>query len=266
MDAKTGQDKFKQADALFRQGHYEAALKVLSELNVAFPNTKNVMYPATLCLEKLGRIEEAKQLCYVMIRQFDCQKARELLNHLEVAPRIAKQHAAPVSVDLIMPERTKPAPPAAARSNKNLYIIIAAIAGVLLVLSLPLLLSKGATAPAAAGNAEPTGLFFPVIAVILFFYVFSCYLMMRICINAGSEPGILIWVPILQVVPIMRAADMSFWWILAIFIPFIGGILFSGVLWVKLCQACNKPAWMGIFIFIPILNLFLMLHLAFSKS
>lgn len=265
MDAQTAQQKFTRSDELYRQGQYEEALILLSELNSVFPNTKNVMYPAALCMEKLGRIEEAKLLCHGMIRQFDYQKARELLNHLEVAPRIAMPPAE-ASVNLERPPhvRAMPGEMPEEGSRKNLYIIIGAIVAAVALLGLPLLLHKGET-PAVSMESALSGFFIVLIAIAFLCYLLGCYLMKRICENAGSDPGALIWVPVLQILPIMKAADMNLVWLLVVFVPFVGGILFTGVLWIKLCQACNKPAWLGILAFVPVANIFLILYLAFSS-
>lgn len=78
MDAQESTYKFKKADQYFREGHYEAALELLSELNRAHPNAKNVLYPAAMCLEKLGRAEEALPICEQLIRQFQDPRAQEL--------------------------------------------------------------------------------------------------------------------------------------------------------------------------------------------
>lgn len=78
MDARESKERFKRADDLFRQGEYLQALHQLSALNQAYPNTKNVMYPAALCLEKLGRYEDALPLCEQLIAQFQDPRAQEL--------------------------------------------------------------------------------------------------------------------------------------------------------------------------------------------
>ena len=265
MDATTAKEKFTLADQLYRQGHYEEALAVLSELNKEFPNTKNVMYPAALCMEKLGRIEEAKMLCHSLIRSFDSQKARELLNYLEVAPRVAVQ-TVPVPEAMVAPPvmTGKTAPVPSSGSNRNLYIIIGVVLGVALLVGLPFIFGRPETPSSGAPSSTENTVVFLVVLFGIGIYTVFCYLMKCICENAGSEPGALIWVAILQIIPTMRAADMSFWWLVAIFIPFVGGIIFTGVLWVKLCQACNKPAWLGILALLPLLNLGLIFYLAFS--
>jgi tetratricopeptide (TPR) repeat protein len=247
VDSEQAQQKFKQADMLFKQGQFDQALDILSELNQAFPNTKNIMYPAALCMEKLGRIEEAKHLCHSMIRQFDSEKARELLNQLEVAPRIAVQVDTGSESDLddLFALKTQGAPPAPATSpdgsKRNLYIIIGVVAVVAVLAILPFVMGKAGineTTPegtitvhdgetvtigedgavnvtSSTGESAPVSLgeqnmqqFEQLMNKILGyallagigFYLLGCYLMLRICRNAGSDPGFLIWVPVVQLI------------------------------------------------------------------
>jgi len=82
LEARESKEKFKRADELFRQGEYLQALHQLSALNQAFPNTKNVMFPAALCLEKLGRYEDALPLCDQLIAQFQDPRAQELKDRI----------------------------------------------------------------------------------------------------------------------------------------------------------------------------------------
>src|SRR6267378_1299188 len=44
---------------------------------------------------------------------------------------------------------------------------------------------------------------------ILLIHLLFCYCCLLICQKAGQEPGMLIWLPILQVFPLLRAARMS---------------------------------------------------------
>lgn len=83
MDAQESQEKFKQADTLFKAGNYQEALDILAGLNRAFPNAKNILYPAAMCLEKLGRHEEALPLCNQLIRDFQDPRAEKLKAKIE---------------------------------------------------------------------------------------------------------------------------------------------------------------------------------------
>jgi tetratricopeptide (TPR) repeat protein len=63
VDARTAESHFKQADSLYRDGRYDEALDRLIELDEAFPNTPNVLFPLARCLRRLGRIEESLAIC-----------------------------------------------------------------------------------------------------------------------------------------------------------------------------------------------------------
>jgi len=231
-------------------------------LNQEFPNQKNIMYAAALCMEKIGSVDEAKMLCRHMIRNFDSQKARELLNYLEVAPRIAVK----TGDDAAFPnepagaQRARPGMPPREASGGNAYIIIGIVAATLLAVILPFMMMPSGDVDAS----DLTGFLVVLLLSGITLHVVFSYVLKRICENADSEPGILIWIPILQIFPMLRAAQMSYFWLLMLFVPFVGGLVFSLVLWVKLSQACDKPAWLVILLLVPGLNIGVLLYLAFS--
>jgi len=94
-------------------------------------------------------------------------------------------------------------------------------------------------------------------------YVFACYCMKLICEKSGSEAGVLVWIPILQVIPMLKAAKMNPLWIIGLLVPLLN-IIVAVVLWVKLCEARGKASWLGVLSLVPIANLGLILYLAFS--
>ena len=96
-------------------------------------------------------------------------------------------------------------------------------------------------------------------------YLFFCYCCLLICQKAGHKPGIWIWIPIIQVIPMLRAAGMSGWNFILLLLPIIGTIV--GIIWsFKICQARKKGAWLGLFLLLPITNLLTFLYLAFADS
>lgn len=122
MDAQQAQAKFTQADVLFKQGRPQDALALLAELEAAFPNTKNILYPKALCLEKLGRLAEAEQVCDVLIQRFQDARAQALKTQLHAAasgaPAIPGLDA--LDFDFMKPPVTAyAAPPAAAAGARG---------------------------------------------------------------------------------------------------------------------------------------------------
>lgn len=93
-------------------------------------------------------------------------------------------------------------------------------------------------------------------------YLFFCFCGKKICEKCGVQPGILIWIPIVQLVPLLQAGGLPVWMIILFFIPIVGFIM-SIYMWAKICTARGKGVLVTIgvvllpFIFIP--------YLAFSE-
>ena len=110
----------------------------------------------------------------------------------------------------------------------------------------------------------------PATAVILlgsvaFIYLFACFCLMLICKKTGNEPGVLIWLPLLQIFPMLRAAGMSGAWFLAYLIP--GLNILAHIVWCfKITSARKKSPLIAIMLLLPITNLFAFLYLALSNG
>ena len=124
--------------------------------------------------------------------------------------------------------------------------------------------SKPPPALAALGLTGPR-LIAAVLGVGLLFHLFGSYCWMLICRKTGNPGGILVWVPGLQIFPVLRAAGMSAWWVLAYFVPLLNLIAYI-LLCFKLANARGKSAWVGLFLLLPITSLFAFLYLAFSNG
>ena len=97
------------------------------------------------------------------------------------------------------------------------------------------------------------------------FYLAFCYCLKLICLKAGHAPGALIWFPLLQTIPMFRAARMSAGWLLACLIP--GLNLVAQILWsFKIVKARGKSVWVAIALLFPVTALFAFLYLAFSRA
>ena len=108
---------------------------------------------------------------------------------------------------------------------------------------------------------------YPVLGIALLIYLglhlFYSYCCLLICRKAGHPPGILVWLPCLKLFPMLRAAGMSFWWLLALLVPVLN--LGPLILWpLKIAKARGKSAWIGLLLLVPVINLFAFLYLAFS--
>jgi len=95
-------------------------------------------------------------------------------------------------------------------------------------------------------------------------YVFFCFCYKRICEKCAVTPGVLIWIPIAQLVPLLQVAKMPVWMIILLLIPLVNIVVFL-MMWVKICQARGKSGWLVILLFIPIANIIFIPYLAFSE-
>jgi hypothetical protein len=101
--------------------------------------------------------------------------------------------------------------------------------------------------------------------LVLALYFLHCYCLMLICRKTGNEPGVLVWLPVLQLFPMLRAASMSSWWFIAFFIPVLN--LVGHVLWcVKIVEARSKTIPLLILLLLPVTSFFAVLYLAFSEG
>jgi hypothetical protein len=123
---------------------------------------------------------------------------------------------------------------------------------------------KSAARLSAMGLGGST-LILAVLGIVLPIYLFHCYCLMLICRKTGTPPGPLIWVPVVQLLPLFRAAGMSGWWILGYFVP--GLNIVTGVLWCfNITKARGKSVWVAVLLLLPLTSLFAFLYLAFSDG
>lgn len=104
-----------------------------------------------------------------------------------------------------------------------------------------------------------------LIAIVVIAYLLYCACLKLICQNAGSKAGPMIWFPVLQMFPLLRAAKMSAWWFVAFLIPLVGVV--AHIVWcVKICKACGKSALVIVLLILPGTNVLAFLYLALSKG
>jgi hypothetical protein len=102
-----------------------------------------------------------------------------------------------------------------------------------------------------------------VLGAVLLGYLFFSYCCQLICQKAGKQPGIMAWLPLLQQIALLHAAEMSGWWFLAGFVPVLN--LVAAIIWCfKIARTRGKSAWVGLLLLLPVTTLFAFLYLAFS--
>ncbi len=99
------------------------------------------------------------------------------------------------------------------------------------------------------------------ILVLYFFFSWCC---MLICKKAGRKPGVLVWLPVLKVFPLLKAANMSGWWFLGLLVPVLN--LVGCVLWcIRIAEARGKGMLTAICLILPPTSFLAFLYLAFSN-
>ncbi len=100
--------------------------------------------------------------------------------------------------------------------------------------------------------------------VIVLYLLFS-FCAMLICQKAGHPPGALIWIPILQLIPLVRAAQMSPAWVIAFMIPLLN--IVAHIVWsFNIAKARGKSTLTGLFLVLPVTSFFAFLYLALSNG
>jgi hypothetical protein len=104
-----------------------------------------------------------------------------------------------------------------------------------------------------------------IIGGLLLLHLCFSYCYMSICKKAGTQPGVMVWLPILQIFPLLRAAKMSYGWFLMLLVPLLN--LLVPIIWsFKIAKARGKSAWLGFLLILPGIGLFAFLYLAFSDG
>lgn len=102
-----------------------------------------------------------------------------------------------------------------------------------------------------------------ILAGLILGYLFMCLCFQKVCVNAGSNPGALVWLPILQIFPLLRAARIPAWWFIISFIPVLNILLH--ILWsIRIVKACGKGGLVTLMLLLPVTNILAILYLAFS--
>lgn len=118
-------------------------------------------------------------------------------------------------------------------------------------------------------------------------YIYTSYLFWLICVKTETRPGILVWLPFLQIFPLLRAARMSSLWVAALILTGAGTAYaaaqwpgyavwtdaFSAIatlcMWsvwaIRICQIRGKGIVTVILLLVPGMNYLALLYLAGSK-
>lgn len=136
-----------------------------------------------------------------------------------------------------------------------------------------------ASAPSAgtpinnAAMMAATGIAFGIVLLImLIIYVYTAVCLYFIAKKTSHGPLWWAWVPVANVLLMLKIGGLSYWWALSILAAFIPGIIgmvafsaFSAFFWYKIALTRNKPGWLGLLTFLPLVNFVIIGYLAFSS-
>jgi hypothetical protein len=121
------------------------------------------------------------------------------------------------------------------------------------------------------GGAAIFGGVMLVVSLLLGFgmYIFTSLALMTIAKRLNYENGWFAWIPILNIVLMLKMGDMNPWLVLLMLIPGLGGLAIGIIAIIALMNICEKRGYdklLGLLSIIPIANLVLIAMLAWGKK
>jgi hypothetical protein len=95
-------------------------------------------------------------------------------------------------------------------------------------------------------------------------YIGLCFCLKKICLRCGKDPGVLIWIPIVQLLPMIEMVGLPPVYIIAFFIPLVNFAAIVYLYW-KICEKLGKPGFYSLAMLVPLLNIGLIVYLAFGE-
>ena len=104
---------------------------------------------------------------------------------------------------------------------------------------------------------------YKILALLGILYLFYCYCCWQICRKTSNRAGLLVWLPGFQMIPLLRAAGMSPWLFLALFLPVVNLIIW--IVWCfRICRVRQKGPLLGVLMLLPVTNVLAFVYLALS--
>lgn len=104
---------------------------------------------------------------------------------------------------------------------------------------------------------------YKILALLGILYLFFCYCCWQICRKTSNRAGLFVWLPGFQMIPLLRAAGMSPWLFLALFLPVVNLIIW--IVWCfRICRVRQKSALLGILLLLPATNVLAFVYIALS--
>ncbi|KPJ54570.1 hypothetical protein AMJ47_04135 [Parcubacteria bacterium DG_72] len=105
--------------------------------------------------------------------------------------------------------------------------------------------------------------FFFWFLIIIGLYVYTSLVLMKIAKKTNTSNSWMAWIPILKHYLLCKISGKSIIWFIMFFFPFIN-LVAMVVLWAAVAEKRGRPAWWGVLMLVPIVNLVVRGVLAFS--
>lgn len=106
-------------------------------------------------------------------------------------------------------------------------------------------------------------IFYLIIFLVLWIYI--AYSVQKIANKTNTNNAWMAWIPILNLVLMLRISRQPLWVMIGFFIPYVNYLIMAAV-WGEIAGVLNKSKWWGLLWLVPVLNLILPGYLAFSES
>jgi hypothetical protein len=97
-------------------------------------------------------------------------------------------------------------------------------------------------------------------------WLLHCACLNVLCYKAGSPAGFLIWLPLLNLIPMLRAAKMSLGWLCSLILPVVGPTLMMITWCYKIAIARGKSGLLGLSMLLPGIGGLSFLYLVFAAG
>jgi hypothetical protein len=104
---------------------------------------------------------------------------------------------------------------------------------------------------------------YQILTLIGIIYLFFCHCCWQICRKTSNHAGIFVWLPGFQMIPLLRAAGMSPWLFLTLFLPVVGWIVM--IIWCfRIARVRQKGVLTALLLLFPVTSPIAFVYLALS--
>ena len=126
--------------------------------------------------------------------------------------------------------------------------------------------SGGMTEAEARALGEKFGRIFLVLfpIVMLLWHIHFAVTLQVTAKKTGTDLAWLAWLPVFNMLLMVRIAAKPWWWFLLMFVPIVSLVIWI-LTWIGIAEARDKPGWMGVMTIFPFASFITRTYLAFSE-